>query len=624
MSTIFLGTIANPAEVLRASAKQQLDSYADEWIVIFEALQNALDATELITDGKVRIEFDVVSNTVTVFDNGPGFPSAREFFGLGKGSKNNLNDPNVRGEHGIGIKMVILCSKKFELLTRKIDRKLWYARFNDGYKFLSGAEKEFFDEDYQNLGDLPEGYNTKVKYSFPSPSDDPLRPMTVRGFVRNIFEDYKTIKPFDEYTKKKDLTALYLEHYFRTHSYSGDVNRLFDDKKPTLIEIVIKKDQEISPNFLKQHYPEYLISFWEKFDTVQFPAKYWDITEIFPDPGKKGFLTENHLKSFRAGTSLGDSRIWALKITDKQELKNLLINPLMRDYYDPAEFDDFISNRLHGLYIIIASASTKGRYNINRLILGKTDQIIAADGVITTNQIRTPKRGKNQNYLNNIHLVVNIRDRVNYGKQGVKNPKLLSLLYKYFEEIYVKNLVDLAISVAGKQPKPTPFEEPDISYIEMKNIVRPTELSIKKEIIKENTLIAVFYELIGRGVITGIQTYQLSSIDPYDGKINMIKPKTNDFKTIKRNDDLLNLEFKVKLQDLIDECETGVKDMSEMHLIVVWDDSLPPGTSKYHFIELEQSSFEGLSIPGIEEVLSDMEGNQVPVLKISKFVENEK
>jgi hypothetical protein len=33
VSTIFLGATNNVTEVLRTSAKQQLDSYADEWIV---------------------------------------------------------------------------------------------------------------------------------------------------------------------------------------------------------------------------------------------------------------------------------------------------------------------------------------------------------------------------------------------------------------------------------------------------------------------------------------------------------------------------------------------------------------------------------------------------------------
>jgi hypothetical protein len=580
-----------------------------------------LDATEDIPNGIINIEFDIANNTVTVMDNGKGFPANREFFGLGKGTKSGLGDINVRGEHGIGIKMIVLCTKEFELFTRKPDGKIWYAKFNDGFKFLEGIEKEYFDEDYQKVSDLPEGYTTKVTYKFPSSSEQPLRNISLRSFIKTIIGEYQSVIPFEEYLRKKSFTQLIFEHYFRTHSYSGDANRLFDNKKPCEIVLKIRKDEEFSDAFLKDHYPPYVIEFWESQLPIQFPAKYWDVTEIFPQPSKKGFLTEDFLKSFNPGTTLGDSRIWSMKITDKDQLKNLLVNPLMRDFYSPEEFNDFIERKVIGVYLVIASASKKGRYNINKMILGRPDQIIAADGVLTTNQIRTPKRGKNQNYLNNIHFLINIRDRVNYGKQGIKNPKLLTALYKYFEEIYVKKLVDLAVSVAGKQPKPpAAFEEPEISFMELKNIVSPPNLSIKKEPVKENTLIALFYELIGKGIIPGIMTYQLSSFDPYDGKINMIKPKSADFKEIRRDADLLNIEFKINMKELIDDFETGVKNLEDINLIVVWIDDLPGESTKYHYLDIEQSSYEGLSINGINDVLADMSGNQAPILVLSKLV----
>jgi hypothetical protein len=619
MSTIFLEGSDQVQEVLRTSAKNQLDSYAEEWIIIFEAIQNALDSVEYVKNPKIKVIFDIANNKVSIFDNGKGFPPSKDFFGLGKGDKFNLNDPTIRGEHGVGIKMVILCSLQFELITRNGD-KLWYARFDNGYSFLDQKEKEFFADDYLEVERLPEEFRTLVEYSFPSSDLNPLRPISVRGFILNLFKEYEGIIPFELYTKEKDKTELFVEHYFRTHSYSGDVNRLFDNKKPAQIEIILRKDDNLSESQLAKMYPPYLLSFWDVNKSIVFPSKYWDVTEIYPNPTNKGFLTEDMLKSFGPNRRFGDTRLWVLKITDKRQMKELLTNPSLLDYYSADAFDSLINNKITGIYAVIGSASKTGKYNITKMLLGKPNQIIAADGIITTNQIRTPKRGRNQNYLNNIHFVINIHERVNYGKQGVKNPKLLSSVYNYFEELYVKSLVDLAISVAGKQAKAPAFQEPEIVITEQKDMNVKNGLTIKKIPYHENTLIAILYELIGKGKITGIETYHLSSNDQYDGKISVIQPRTNVFKTIQRDADLLNLEFKTSLSDLLDDFENGVKDMAELSLAVIWDRTLRPGT-KYHILDLDMSRHEGLSITGVKEVLCDMDGNEVPILDLKSFLE---
>lgn len=620
MSTLFLDGSADVQNILRKSAQNQLDSYADEWIVIFEAIQNALDAVEDQPEGEVRIIFDIPNNRVKVYDNGVGFPCDQEYFGLGKGSKFRLKNQNIRGEHGVGIKMVILCSKQFELITRQ-EKGLWYARFDNGYKFLHGEEEEFFNPDYSELERLPQEYNTLVEYQFPQSQDSSTRPISVRSFIQSLFDHYSSLRPFETYLEKKSETELYVENYFRTHSYSGDVNRLFDNKTPANIIVEIKEDDYLSPKQQEDTYPKHLISFWKAPKEIKFPSKYWDLNEIYPDPSKKGFLNQDMLKSFTGSNrKFGPSKLWVLKIQDKEQLKELLLNPMLKDYYDVKYFDGIIE-KIRGIYAVIGSGSSSGKYNINKMLLNKPDQIIAADGVLTTNQIRTPKRGKNQNYLNNIHIVINIDERVNYGKQGVKNPKLLSQIYKYFEEVYVKSLVDLAISVAGKQPKEAPLDDPDLIITDLPNL-KCESLSIKKEPLLENTLIALTYELIGKGVINGFNTYHLSSYDQYDGKANILQPRKSKFKEIQRDADLSNIEFKVKITDLIDNFETNVKRMEDLDLIIIWDDTIPESINKYSIIELEFSGYDGLSLHGVTEVLTDMDGNEVPILNIKQVIEN--
>lgn len=626
MSTIFLNNSKDADIILRTSAKNQLDSYADEWIIIFEGLQNALDAVENVYNPKVKIVFDITSNKVLIYDNGKGFPCDKVFFALGKGEKFNSKDHNIRGEHGVGMKMIILCSKQFELITRNKNKKLWYARFNNGYKFLDNGDKEFFDEEYTEYERLPKEFNTLIEYTFPSSSEETLRVLSIRNFIINLFKEYEGIVPYEEFLKNRSKASLYVEHYFRTHSYSGDVNRLFDDKKPAEIEIIIKKDIGMNETDLSKTYNMELINYWKinegiknKKYQIVFPSKYWDLSEIYTDLRRKGIFNEQALKSFNPNVKYGGSHAWVIKINSKEDLKELLINPNLNNYNQISIFNDLLSNKIKGIYLVIASASRSAKYNISSLLLAKTDQIIAADGVITTNPIKSPKKGKTQSYLNNIHIVINIDDRVNYGKQGIKNPKLLSNIYKYFEQIYVSKLVYLAISVAGKIPTEN-FEEyiePEIVITELENI--KSKISIKKIPKHENTVIAIFYELIGRGIIRGIDTYQLSSYDKYDGKINIIKKVDKKFKKITRDNDLLNIEFKVNISDLIKDFEYGDKNIEDLSLVVVWNNNLQ-NSSKYFLIELDSSSYDWIGINGVKDILSDMNGNEVPIIELSQYV----
>lgn len=248
------------------------------------------------------------------------------------------------------------------------------------------------------------------------------------------------------------------------------------------------------------------------------------------------------------------------------------------------------------------------------------DQIIAADGVITTNPIRTPKRGKNQNYLNNVHFLVNIADRVNYGKQGVKNPFLLSQLYNFFEEIYVKKLVDLASSVAGRTggeggPPPPPV----FNIINLESLDEP-ELSIRKVPRMENTLIALTHELIAKDRIQGLISYQLSSLDKY-GCRGLIALRDEPFPDPTRDSDLASIEYKIRMMDLVSDLELGIKAAEEIHLAIVWDDFLDSGVTGYHYLDLENSSCDRVNVTGVDKALRCMaSGRDIPVLTISALV----
>lgn len=617
MSSIFMDSKNEITEILRMSARKQLDSYADQWIMLFELLQNALDAVEDISrEKKVSLIIDPGKNEITVSDNGTGFPTDMSFFALGKGSKSKLNNPSIRGEHGVGMKMVILCSELFEIWT--IDAgKVWKATFRDGFKFLSKEETECVENDAKD-SIIPQGFTTTIRVRFPRGQSDTLREIEARKILNIIFEPYEKSQPHSHFSKRRKCD-LFVEHYFRTSSYTGDVNRMFDGKKPANLEVSILKDSSIQDSDLPNAYPDFLIEYWTNPKTIVFPACYWDPSEWYDKPERKGILSKNNIRSFNPSNK-SPNHMWVIKTNDKNDIRALMDNPNINDIYEPGYFDDLIENSIRGVFIVIASASSASDYPINNVMITHPDQVIAADGVITTNQIRTPKRGKNQNYLNNIHFVVNLNDRVNYGKQGVKNPYLLSKLYAFFEEIYIKKLVDMATTVAGKNSENSgPPSKPILDVIGLDDLDEP-EISIKKIPAMENTLIALTHELIAKGRITGIKSYQLSSREQYDckGIINVIN-KTEFVP--ERDSDLANIEYKISIMELINDIELGIKVMSEMHLVIVWDDVIASSVTNYQYLDLDRSNYENVRITSVDKVIKSIStGDQIPVLTIKDLV----
>jgi len=617
MSSIFLESAEDVSDVLRRSAKKQLDSYADMWIAVFEAVQNALDAVEgNVGEKRVRIVIDPAENEVTVSDNGTGFPTDSKLFGLGRGTKGDLGNRNIRGEHGVGLKMVILCSDRFILWTKTKKGPVWKAAFLNGWAFLEAEEAEEFDDNATD-SEIPDGFTTTVRYRFPRDNPDLLRPIEIRGLLSGLFARYAGVTPHPA-LRGSGPVSLFVTHYFRTSCYSGDVNRLFDDVAPATIEVAIVDDRKIPDDERARVYPDYLLDYWKLPKVISFPAKYWDPLEWYTEPEKKGYRTKGELSTFNP-TVKTPKQMWALKLSTPDEYRLLLQNPNVRDGHPAGTFDDLMDNRIRGIYVVIGPGSAGAKYNVNEVMLGQVTQVIAADGVVTTNQLRTPKRGRNQNYLNNIHFVVDLADRVNYGKQGVKNPYLLSMLYDFFEEIYVKKLVDLATSVAGKIPTAPPPGPPTVDIVSLPDLDEP-DLSIVKTPTLENTLIALTHELIAKGRITGFKSYQLSSFEQYDCMALIEYHDTTPF-TPTRDSDLHAIEYKVTLMELIDDCELGHKDLKDIQLAIVWDATLAPSIGKYQLLDLEASSYEKMAVTGVRYVLRDgTTGNECPILEIKSLI----
>src|SRR5438132_1039614 len=117
-----------------------VETYPPDWIVIHETLQNALDAVQKSHKhaGSIRVSLDLDSGEVEIKDNGIGFPHKLNLLGFG-GSDKGPTDWRVGGEIGVGLKVVIFSSERFQLNATYTDEgtgslRNWTGQITNGYR----------------------------------------------------------------------------------------------------------------------------------------------------------------------------------------------------------------------------------------------------------------------------------------------------------------------------------------------------------------------------------------------------------------------------------------------------------------------------------------------------------
>ena len=101
---------------LRKLAARTVETYPTAWKVVHETLQNAKDAIRRSQQsGTIKILLDLHNQSVTITDNGTGFPRSDELLGFGGTDKDNDPDWGINGRQGVGLKAVILSTDRFSI-----------------------------------------------------------------------------------------------------------------------------------------------------------------------------------------------------------------------------------------------------------------------------------------------------------------------------------------------------------------------------------------------------------------------------------------------------------------------------------------------------------------------------
>ena len=632
------------SDIIQGHLKKIVETYDLEWRVVHELVQNAIDAIQTnseIAEGQVDLVLDLDNDEVTVTDNGTGFVKDTKLLcPNGTGAEKRLSSRSpAKGYQGIGLKAVMYSTTLFEIES-ETEKQRWTFLAENLASYIASEESNIpkykIDDTKPRRSDKT---YTAITACFPN--------NTLCTFLSGLDRFLKgdSVRWQDLYRKERedrqsDPIDKYLEHffswYFRTQSYIGCVNKLlnipvknvstneFEDVKPVTIRVQIKSQRQFAGiNGIVGQWLQHLGT--EKF-TTEIPNCAWDYHEIAianheraikyhiaPDivtmpPNDPNWDTES--RNFQ-------DRFLALKLTPKNtenfhERYADFIQLLERSYSRiKAEHFEDVLEVITGIYVAIgrtAAFETLG-------ITNRGMRVIASNGTLTDHSL-TAVTTSSTWYLETIHMIINVDANLNVGKRHLVNTRLVGRIQEFFEACY-PTLVNISKRFVERDSD-LPDEDPLPNVVGLEKL-RRENVPFRRFPDDENTLIGLFSVTIGI-LDKNFSVYGYFGKARYDGKFRWITDEPGS------DNDLLKLEFKVLLVELVKEFDSSVQDkeFTDVGLIVVWDRRLD--TNQWHvrgISETRRNELEHRGIPTniVEYVLEDQRGTYRPLICVADLLQ---
>ena len=619
---------SNLSEHYRHQLRQTINAYNPTQIVLGEALQNAIDAIVQVDDGaahEININLDLDQKSVTVTDTGIGFPNNPSLLFLGGGTKRS-GSRKLFGLVGVGIKVVLFSSKEFRLRASS-DQGAFRYEISDAYQFEKDPPPNLqapsqFPDDASPLNN-----GTEVYYCFPEHTED----NPVEQFIQNMYDqclprgnDYdfgKTLKLAVKRGFYENRMAGLMAAFLRRYTYAGDVlNGL--DKKQELLNTTIHV--HVTCSNPSEGFGDKIGDLFDGKTQFSFELKpkYLLVSETcnwVPQQNRPGLFRES---LGRGGTNL--TRTWrgfnTCLYTDAEDYEKLLTDKngefpkVVKESIE--EYRDRLFPRINGILLAIGQIPL-----LEEFLPGGSQRVISANGVVTTHEVGLT-RGRTQQYARSFDLVIDVDAPLNYGKSQLTDTHLVSRIRRFVNATYATTIQTAASNWVGRVNPPDADDQYDF-FLKRDDLGMP-ELAIKKASRDENDVIALFFELLGRGYIDGYQSFGLSQMDRYDGKFILRRSGDKTNPVIPADDRQLSaVEFKVTASSLIRDLECRAKDPRELKLVIAWDEGAS-NSDQFGFADIEHSRYYPDNVyPSVTRYLQDTRsGSQIQVLLLKSVVDN--
>lgn len=594
----------------RALTARTVETYPPAWVVVHETLQNSLDAIQKSgkEQGHVQVHLNLDRQEVNIRDNGTGFPFNLNYLGLGGTDKDSM-DWRFGGNIGVGLTVVILSTNDFQLET-VFEGKTWNCKVADAWKYLSGEVDDVCVKYDKPIPlETPQEEYTAIRYAFPDSK--------VTDFIHTVYAEYVPLVPNTLAVSELDKFKLALEYYFRTQSYAGNVNRLIGGAtfKHADISLIIEARKTDTLEVLEEGLRQIIRS--NQNIVVNFSNKHWDVVEAIgrarSGASTPAIIQNDVQEGGKVGGPYSQNYIYVKSFTTQPQFESLLQNRHLRERVDIEAYRSLF-DQLSGIYCVIGSSPV-----LKNFLMREAMQFIAASGIPSAHLLDKPSRGGELGYLANVHLILNLKAKLNYGKQTVSNTRLVGISSKFFNDAFRATLKNIAKEFVGTLPQPPPPIAP-IGVVQRRDLNLPG-FSIVKEPAKEQDVIALFYELVGKGYLKEYRTYALSSFSQYDARMMLKYPGDSDFLIPTIDAQIPNVEFKVKVSAIISEFEEGDKNAQEITALIVWEQDYSNTHPDYEVIDVVGTSMEDLALNNVDQCMHQRSsGHMIQLLVLKKLV----
>jgi hypothetical protein len=553
---------------------------------------------------------DFNERRVTVRDTGRGFPDRPALLFLGGGEKEGRG---LAGMVGVGLKVVLFSSSEFRLQARNADRRL-RVDLSNAHEFARVPGPTIEIPDSEHLPEDPaspftDGTGTEISYQFPA-SQDGIPEQFLRDLQEQAFTGanpnfgHSLQNAVDKKRYPNRLAAL-IASALRRFTYLGSTVPRPEFNRLTVDVTVVGSAEALGP----------LSQYADGQERVSFEVtpRYLEVGDTLEwAPAPKPVITANPLGD--GGTNLQKTKLGfnVTTYTRAEEFESLLINARGRLSPEIERFRRLLWPKLNKVMLCIGRIPQFDLY-----LPGGSSRVISARGVVTGHDIDISS-GQNQQYVRCVDLVVDVDADLNYGKTQLTDMHLVANVRRFVNEAYRSTIQNAARNFVGTIRTDQTHEQ----FWERENLGIDA-LAQRKVPRDENDVIALFFELTGRGHFGGFQWYGLSSKDPYDSRAIYRPVDTGTPPTL---GELRTVEFKLRGASIARDFDREEKKFDEVDLIVCYEvDESPVPT--YQVVELERSQLgrsETEPFPGVTHVLYDTTtGREIQILPIRAFLQSE-
>ncbi|MGE4295390.1 MAG: hypothetical protein AB7E49_06810 [Campylobacterales bacterium] len=568
------GEQAKNEELFKKKVEEVLRAYRHSWDVIAELAQNSIDA--ILVEKKNRgegyhpfMELTINPSTIIFKDNGCGIDHNKIGHVLIPDISLKKLGENY-GYKGYGLTFIAFISSKIKIITVH-NKKKSTIEYRDLFQWICG------EVDAKVLMPLDGG--PKIEDT----NEQNGTFIEVKLAIGEYESKFDGLASFDDIFKWM-LDIDKLKYILRTKTFVGNVNTLFDNKAKIHPDIKIyvnyvhnQERHEIENKYLTPLESQFLGA-GQVFEINKYKKIYYDGQSSDSQKRFRGLYT----------TFLGQE----VGVMKKFEFDVFVLVCGKRAMTKLAEEHGFIDHE-------------------NQMSMKEgTGIFLAINGMPTG--IKLDKWEQKGSFWLRYFVIVNVNNmeiggQLDPGRKGITNyyadliaKKVEALISGHkFEKndtlkTYAKFLAETSVSDSDDLDDEDDYVYESRQIVERwrrGEVLNPLLTSIKYTPLDENGVIAIFYELIAQKKLIGYRTLYISQSAAYDVAFDYVikrgesqydahsnpfgiglKYKEQDITlTYDNKERYLIGEFKLKVQDIIKDFESGVKNPDHIKLIIAWD-----------------------------------------------------